>query len=104
MLGLGAKLALSLVYTRQVDSMFKAMIVAAEIDMNNNFEIIYMILGYLVTMDTLYENIKSVIKPKRYNMINTKPNILFSKIFLGEISNNSTIRYTVNSDKGLKIL
>ena len=63
-----------------------------------------MILGILVTIDILYENIKFIIKSKGYNMINTKSNILFSKIFLGEISNNSTIRYTVNSDKGLKIL
>ena len=60
--------------------------------MKNNFEVIYMIPRFLVTTDTLYQNIKLVIKSKGYNMINTKPNILITKLFIEQISNNSEIR------------
>lgn len=56
-LGLVTKLALSLVDTRQIDNMSKAHIATAEIDMANNFEVTYMIPGFLVIMGTLYENI-----------------------------------------------
>ena len=37
-------------------------------------------------------------------MINIKPNILRTKIFTGQISNNSEIRYTISDDKITKIL
>ena len=66
-MGLGTKLALSLVNTRQINNMAKAMIATAEIDMKNNFEIIYMIPGFLVTIGTLNGNIKLIIKPKGYD-------------------------------------
>ena len=65
-LGLGRKLQLSLVDIRQVDNMAKAIIATTEIDMRNNFEVIYMIPGFLVTIGPLYENIKLVIKSKGY--------------------------------------
>ena len=61
--------------------MAKAVITTAKLHMKNNFEVIYMIPRILVTMNTLYENIKLIIKSKVYNMINTKPNILLTKSF-----------------------
>ena len=87
-MGLGKKLALSLVDTRQVDNMARAVIATIEINVRNNFEVIYMIPCFLVIIDTLYENIKLVIKSKGYNMINTKPNILLTKSFIRQILNN----------------
>ena len=58
----------------------------------------------MVTIYTLYENIKLGIKSKGYNMINTKPNILITIAFIRQISNNSVIRYTISDAKIMKIL
>ena len=44
-------MALSLIDTRQVDNMAKAMIAAVEVDMNNNFKVVYMIPELLVTIE-----------------------------------------------------
>ena len=63
-LGLGIKLALLLVDIRQINNMVKAIIAIIEIDMKNNFKIIYMMPRFLITIDTLYENIKLIIKSK----------------------------------------
>ena len=88
-LGLGIQLALSLVDTRQINNMTKAIIGTAEIDMRNNFEVIYMIPVFLETIDTLYENIKLAIKSRGHNMINTKQNILLTKLFIGQSKRKS---------------
>lgn len=49
--------------------MTKAIIATTEIDMKNNFEIIYMIIRFLITIDTLYKNIKLIVNSKGYDMI-----------------------------------
>ena len=55
-------------------------ITTAEINMKNNFEIIYMIQGFLITIGRLYENIILLIKSNGHDMTNTKTSIL--KYFL----------------------
>ena len=52
--------------------MAKVITTITKINMKNNFEIIYMIQGFLVTIDTLYGNIKLTIKFERYDMTNIK--------------------------------
>ena len=83
--------------------MAKVITTITKINMKNNFEIIYMVQRFLVTIDTLYENIKLIIKYKRYDMTTTKSNILLTKIFIGQILNNSEIKNTISNENS-KIL
>ena len=97
--GLGTKVMASLVDTRHMESMSRAVIGLMEADMNNNLEIVYLTPDYLVSLSTLFKHIKLVIKTKGYNMTNTELNLLITKAFTGQIAKNSRIRYTLKTDR-----
>lgn len=92
--GLGTKALVSLVDTRHIDLMAKAIIGVMEPYMNNNLEIVYLTPYYLVSLSTLFKHIKLIIKTKGYNMTNIEPNLLITKAFTGQIAKNSQTRYT----------
>ena len=61
----------SIVDTRHMESMSRAVIGVMEVNIYNNLEIVYLTPDYLVSLSTLFKHIKLVIKSKRYNMSNT---------------------------------
>lgn len=99
--------------------MAKVIIGTITIDMHNNIGIIHNTQGYLIIAGTLYQHIKLkirskgytkivhiklIIRSKKYTMIKSKTNLLVTKIFTGQISNNSQIWYTKNNERILESL
>ena len=68
---LGTKVMASIVDTRHMESMSRAVIGVMEVNIYNNLEIVYLTPDYLVSLSTLFKHIKLVIKSKRYNIANT---------------------------------
>lgn len=98
--GLGTKVFVSLIDIRQIENMPKATIDSLEVDMNyNHIEIIYMIPNFLVSFEIFYRYIKLVINFKGYNMIPNVANLLITKMFTEQSTNNSWVKYILTPKK-----
>ena len=101
---LGTKVLVTLVDNRHINSMSKAVIATIEADMNDCLELVYITPDFMVTLDTLYKNIKIIIQSHGYNMKDSDPNLLITKAFTGQISNNTKIKYTIRNNNIIEIL